>query len=78
MIDYDTWLLPQDEPDGVICLAKCPRCHGMADGVKRAMGHEIDEDGHRVTEWEVTGIRCQECGYAEGDECYPESEYNNL
>ncbi len=69
-IDYDTWLLPSDDPEDEPCIAKCPKCHGAANAVRMVKGKERDEDGAWETLYEVTGIDCEACGYREGDECY--------
>lgn len=77
-VDYDTWLLPSDEPDLEPCLTKCPKCHGTANGMRMVAGKEQDGDGAWETLYEVTGIECEACGYREGDECYESEAYENL
>lgn len=76
--DYDTWLLPSDEPEHEPCLAKCPKCHGTANGMRMVAGKEQDGDGAWETLYEVTGIDCEACGYCEGDECYESEAYDKL
>lgn len=75
---YDTWLCPDDGPDDVPCLTKCPVCHGCARGMQRSAGVDIGPDGEPERLWEVTGVACDACGHLEGDECLDESEYANL
>lgn len=74
----DDYLDDSDDDAGQPCLAKCPKCGGMADAVQVATGTDIDEYGEVTRLYETTGLRCQECGHREGDECYDESEYENL